>query len=165
MSAEYQNQDPIKLATQAEQDLNSHTAKHGHNADLSSNHGHGASDSSKSPESKVEVCSGICSLLLSGTLINDSYNMLTLSSTAAESGVDESIRNKFPGADVTYGSAASGAGNNRDIPLSEGGDINPSTGKLYKAGDFEGAGGPETKAQIHRENAGGNDEVRSNIRN
>ncbi|KEQ86053.1 hypothetical protein M438DRAFT_270235 [Aureobasidium pullulans EXF-150] len=122
MSAEYQNQDPIKLATQAEQDLNSHTAKHGHNADLSSNH-------------------------------------------AAESGVDESVRNKFPGADVTYGSAASGAGNNRDIPLSEGGDINPSTGKLYKAGDFEGAGGPETKAQIHRENAGGNDEVRSNIRN
>lgn len=30
---------------------------------------------------------------------------------------------------MTYGSAASGAGNNRDIPLSEGGDINPNTGK------------------------------------
>ncbi|KAI5203515.1 hypothetical protein E4T42_08035 [Aureobasidium subglaciale] len=129
MSADYQGQDPIKLATQAEQDLNSHTAKHGHDANLSSKHGHGASDST------------------------------------TESGVDESVRNKFPGADVTYGSAASGAGNNRDIPLSEGGDINPSTGKLYKAGDFEGAGGPETKADIHRENAGGNDEVRSNIRN
>lgn len=84
---------------------------------------------------------------------------------ALESGVDESVRNKFPGADVTYGSAASGAGNNRDIPLSEGGDINPSTGKLYKAGDFENEGGPETKAELHRSNEGGEDDVRSNIRN
>lgn len=56
MSAEYQNQDPIKLATQAEQDLNSHSAKHGHNADLSSNHGHGASDSSKSLSSGIGAC-------------------------------------------------------------------------------------------------------------
>lgn len=29
MSAEYQGQDPLKLAQQAEQDLNSHAAKHG----------------------------------------------------------------------------------------------------------------------------------------
>lgn len=48
---------------------------------------------------------------------------------ATESGVDSSVENKFPGAQVTYGSAASGAGNNRDIPLSEGGDINPKTGQ------------------------------------
>ncbi|CAD0090933.1 unnamed protein product [Aureobasidium mustum] len=127
MSAEYANQDPIKLATQAEQDLNSHTAKHGHNADISSNHGHGASDST------------------------------------LESGVDESVRNKFPGADVTVGST--GASNNQKIPLSEGGDIDPSTGKLHKASAYEGTGGPEHKAEIHRQDNGGNDEVRSNIRN
>ncbi|KAI4738932.1 hypothetical protein E4T50_10604 [Aureobasidium sp. EXF-12298] len=117
MSADYQGQDPIKLATQAEQDLNSHAAKHGK----------GGSDSTN------------------------------------ESGVDESVSNKFPGADVTVG--GTGASNNISIPESEGGDINPSTGKLYKAGEFEGAGGPETKAQIHRENNGGDDDVRSNVRN
>lgn len=101
-------------------------------------------------------------------------------STAAESGVDESVSNKFPGANVTYGSEATG----REVPLSDGGDINPSTGKLYKDTAFDGAGGkneehapernkltvcvatgPETKSQIHREENAGNDEVRSNIRN
>ena len=46
-----------------------------------------------------------------------------------ESGVDESVENKFPGAQVTYGSAASGAGDNRDIPEEEGGGINPRTGQ------------------------------------
>jgi len=50
-------------------------------------------------------------------------------SAALESGVDEGVRSKFPGADVTYGSAASGAGNNREIPLSEGGDVSRETGK------------------------------------
>jgi hypothetical protein len=49
--------------------------------------------------------------------------------TAAESGVDESVRQRFPGANVKYGSGASGAGDNREIPLDEGGDINPQTGK------------------------------------
>lgn len=43
--------------------------------------------------------------------------------------MDEGVRSKFPGADVTIGSAASGAGDNREIPLSEGGDINRATGK------------------------------------
>lgn len=49
--------------------------------------------------------------------------------TANESGVDESVTSKFPGSEVTYGSAASGAGDNREIPESEGGDINPTTGQ------------------------------------
>lgn len=40
-----------------------------------------------------------------------------------ESGVDASIENKFPGAKFTYGSAASGAGDNREIPVEEGGDV------------------------------------------
>lgn len=48
---------------------------------------------------------------------------MILLATALESGVDDSVVNKFPGADVTYGSAASGAGDNREIPVKEGGDI------------------------------------------
>jgi len=86
------------------------------------------------------------------------------SDSTAESGVDEAVKGQFPGADVRYGSAASGAGNNREIPLDEGGDINPNTGKLYKARDFEGEGGPETKAAIKAANNPGSDDVRGNIR-
>jgi hypothetical protein len=43
--------------------------------------------------------------------------------TVNESGVDTSVEKKFPGAKVTYGSAASGAGDNREIPVEEGGDV------------------------------------------
>ncbi|KAG9654467.1 hypothetical protein KCU98_g6819, partial [Aureobasidium melanogenum] len=117
MSAEYQGQDPLKLAQQAERDLNSHGAKQGQSN----------------------------------------------SDSALESGVDESVTNKFPGAEVNVGST--GSSNNQGIPLSEGGDINPATGKLHKAGEFEGPGGPETKAQLHARDQGGDDSVRSNIRN
>ena len=46
-----------------------------------------------------------------------------------ESGVDESVTTKFPGSEVVYGSAASGQGDNRDIPEEEGGGINPRTGQ------------------------------------
>lgn len=48
---------------------------------------------------------------------------------AGESGVNESVEAKFPGASVTVGSAASGKGDNREIPLEEGGGINPRTGQ------------------------------------
>ena len=41
-----------------------------------------------------------------------------------DSGVDESVTSKFPGSTVVTGSAASGAGDNREIPEEEGGDIN-----------------------------------------
>ncbi|KAI8930821.1 hypothetical protein NX059_011844 [Plenodomus lindquistii] len=121
MSAEYKNTDPIKIAEQAEKDLNSTSAKQGH----------GGSDSS------------------------------------LESGVDASVENKFPGAQVTYGSAASGAGNNREIPLNEGGGLNPTTGKPYKAGDFAdgGVGAPEARDETYARNQGGEDDVRGTVRN
>lgn len=48
---------------------------------------------------------------------------------AGESGVNDAVETKFPGAKVTYGSAASGAGGNREIPVEEGGSIDPVTGK------------------------------------
>ncbi|KAI9692553.1 MAG: hypothetical protein M1822_006784 [Bathelium mastoideum] len=128
MSQEYAGQDPLKLAQQAEADLNSTAAKQGHDASHSSRHGKGASDST------------------------------------AESGVDESVRQKFPGAEVTYGSAASGAGDNREISLSEGGEINPATGQPTKARDFEGPGGLAEKAQALAEENPGSDDVQSNVR-
>ena len=56
-----------------------------------------------------------------------------------EVGVDENIATKFPGATVTTGSAASGAGDNREIPIEEGGDID-AKGRPTKAKDFEGEG-------------------------
>ncbi|GAB7357591.1 hypothetical protein MBLNU459_g0099t1 [Dothideomycetes sp. NU459] len=118
MSAEFKGQDPIKIAEQAEKDLNSHAAKSGT----------GGSDST------------------------------------LESGVDESVTSKFPGSEVTYGSAASGAGDNREIPVSEGGDINPTTGQPTKASDFEGEGGPEDKARTLAQNEGGRDDVQSNTK-
>jgi hypothetical protein len=47
---------------------------------------------------------------------------------ARESGVDKTVRYKFPGAHAIDGSGASGAGDDHEIPLEEGGDINPKTG-------------------------------------
>lgn len=65
---------------------------------------------------------------------------------------------------MTYGSAASGAGDNRDIPESEGGGENPATGRSYKARDFEGEGGPEDKAAQYAEDNPGADDARTNVR-
>ena len=53
-----------------------------------------------------------------------------------ESGIDESAVRKFPGGEVTVGSAASGAGDNREIPVEEGGDINRATGQYVFPGPF-----------------------------
>ncbi|KAK3707855.1 hypothetical protein LTR37_011857 [Vermiconidia calcicola] len=86
------------------------------------------------------------------------------SDSTKESGVDENVENKFPGSEVKHGSGASGAGDNRDIPESEGGSINPRTGQLYKAGDFEGPGGPEEKRQMEAEANPGDNMVRENVR-
>ena len=92
-------------------------------------------------------------------------NYHTNNPPATESGIDESAVNKFPGATVTVGSGASGAGNNRDIPESEGGDINPATGKLYKAGDFEkGVGAPEVKDASYAKNHGGEPDANAPVR-
>lgn len=83
---------------------------------------------------------------------------------AVESGVDEGVTSKFPGVKVTTGSAASGAGDNREIPFDEGGDFQKGTGRLTKARDFEGEGGPETKRDIYAQEQPGSDDVRDNVR-
>jgi len=125
MSREYEDTSPLKVAEEAERDLNSYSAKIGHDNPARLR---GAGDST------------------------------------LESGVDETVTNKFPGSTVTYGSAASGAGDNREIPLSEGGGLDPTTGKPYKARDFEGLGGPEDKAQAYAAANPGNDDVRESVR-
>lgn len=61
---------------------------------------------------------------------------------------------------MTYGSAASGAGDKREIPVEEGGDIGKK-GQPTTARDFEGVGGPEDKAELDRNNRGGDDDVDS----
>ena len=84
-----------------------------------------------------------------------------------ESGVDTAnVEGKFPGAQVKYGSAASGAGNNREIPLDEGGSIK-ANGQPTKAGDFAhgGVGAPEERDQTYVHTHGGDDEIRGNVRN
>ena len=81
MSKDYEGQDPIAIAKQAERDLNSHQAKHGVST----------ADSSKNPP----------------TFTLPNYQANT-SLPATESGVDTSVTNKFPGSTVKVGPAASG---------------------------------------------------------
>ncbi|TVY34083.1 hypothetical protein LOCC1_G007864 [Lachnellula occidentalis] len=85
------------------------------------------------------------------------------SDSANESGVDASVESRFPGASVVYGSAASGAGGNREIPPEEGGDITES-GQPTKARDFEGEGGPEDKRARDASDRGGEDGVDAPVR-
>jgi hypothetical protein len=47
------------------------------------------------------------------------------------------VTQKFPGSTAEYGSHVSGAGDNRDIPVEEGRDIEKGTGRLTKAGGFD----------------------------
>ncbi|ERF73331.1 hypothetical protein EPUS_03164 [Endocarpon pusillum Z07020] len=88
------------------------------------------------------------------------------SSTATESGVDASAEHKFPGSKVSYGSAASGAGDNREIPSEEGGAQQRGTGRVTKAGDFdqgEAGEGPEDVATQREQDNSGSDDVRANV--
>lgn len=133
MSDAYKNTNLNDLAQQAERDLNSHSAKHGHT--------HG--DSSTSAPFPI----------LHPHLTNPS---------AIESGVDTSVENKFAGAQVKYGSSATG----REIPLDEGGSIK-ANGQTTKDVDFAhgGVGAPEARDQAFVERHGGDDSVRGNVRN
>ena len=69
---------------------------------------------------------------------------------------------KFPGSTAEYGSHVSGQGDNRDLPESEGGDVQKGTGKLTKARDFdqgEAGEGPEDVARRDAEDRGGDNDV------
>ncbi|KAF2482791.1 hypothetical protein BDY17DRAFT_299173 [Neohortaea acidophila] len=146
MSENFKNQDLNEIAQQAERDLNSNAAKTGHSAES----GKGNTTGQGGQGSGVSGPAGGQS---SGA-----------SDSTLESGVDDSVEQKFPGSEVVYGSAASGQGDNRDIPESEGGGVNPATGQTYKARDFDGPGGPEDKAAIEAEVNPGSDDVQGNTR-
>ena len=78
------------------------------------------------------------------------------------------MTSKFPGSTAEYGSKVSGAGDNREIPVEEGGDIQRGTGRPTKAGDFDQGApgeGPEHLKEQNEQQFGGNDDVRSNIKN
>ena len=109
MSSNYEGQDPLDIALQAEKDMNSRENRTGQQR------------------------------LDKGSLINAFQSILKLTQHVYEVGVDENIAAKFPGSTVTTGSAASGAGDNREIPIEEGGDID-AKGRPTKARDFEGEG-------------------------
>ncbi|KAI9780112.1 MAG: hypothetical protein M1816_003167 [Peltula sp. TS41687] len=91
------------------------------------------------------------------------------SDSTMESGIDASVTNKFPGSTASYGSQASGAasGDDREIPVEEGGEVSRETGRTTKARDFEGevGEGPEVKAVKRVEdNPGDDDQIRENVR-
>lgn len=107
MSKEYEGQNPIDIAKRAEQDLNTNVLKAGDS--------NAKSNSAQVREPCVQPCTSI---------------PFPLILCAQESGVDEAVTNKFPGSEVTTGSAASGRGDNRDMP--EGG-VNPTTGQYVES--------------------------------
>lgn len=77
------------------------------------------------------------------------------------------MTDKFPGSTAEYGSHTSGAGDNRDIPESEGGDVQKGTGRLTKAGDFdqgEAGEGPEDIARNRAQQYGGENDVGGNVK-
>ena len=145
MAEQYKDQEPLGLAQQAERDLNSHQAKQGYST----------TDSGT---------------FLSNQVYTHRPSANTPLPSAAESGVDTSVTDRFPGSTVKVGSAASGAGDNREIPVDEGGDLiskpgeKGGSGHPTKARDFEGAGGPETKQAMYEDTNPGNDDVDSNVR-
>lgn len=53
-----------------------------------------------------------------------------------ESGVNEGVTAKFPGSVVKTGSQASGQGDNREIPVDEGGDLIRKPGEKGGAGQY-----------------------------
>nr|OQO20958.1 hypothetical protein B0A51_14246 [Rachicladosporium sp. CCFEE 5018] len=142
MSKEYEGQDPIAIAQQAERDLNSTASKQGSGL---------APDVTKSNSTKASDSS----------TVDGSKGRWLTELLAIDSGINEAAVNKFPGATVQVG--GQGAGNNREIPVEEGGDVLKS-GQTTKASDFEGRGGPEDKAWEANEVRGGDDDVAGNVR-
>lgn len=131
--------DVLKPAREAEKYLNSDEAKSGHNNSTSST-------LSGSLSFSVTLWQPCHTLVIPFLLI---FGPTTNYHAADESGVDESVTSKFPGSTVTTGSAASGTGNNREIPDSEGGDVD-AKGRPSKAGHFVAGGvgtGPESNAK------------------
>ncbi|KAF3769576.1 hypothetical protein M406DRAFT_335433 [Cryphonectria parasitica EP155] len=73
-------------------------------------------------------------------------------SSVDDAGVDTGVENKFPGAEVKYGSELStNASYNKRIPPEEGGELD-DRGRQTRGTHFEGTGGPESKFEETGEN-------------
>lgn len=95
----------------------------------------------------------------------ETNNILTriASLVARESGIDQSVTEKFPGSTAEYGEAVGG----RKIPPEQGGGYQKGTGKMTTAEDFDqGAAGegPEDVARERAVNYGGEDDVNDKLR-
>ena len=88
-----------------------------------------ATDEHLHVEPILAACERRIDLLIEKPLATELSESQKVLKKITESGVDESVERKFPGAEVTYGSAASGAGDNREIPAKEGGDVHKDTGR------------------------------------
>ncbi|CAJ2506927.1 Uu.00g081130.m01.CDS01 [Anthostomella pinea] len=76
-------------------------------------------------------------------------------SPSDEAGVDSRVENKFPGAEVKYGSDLStNASYNKRIPPEEGGEVD-ARGRQTRGEHFEGNGGPEDKLRQQEYDYGG----------
>ena len=127
---QHQEEDPLAIAQQAERDLNSHSAKVGHAGSLSGKRNHPSFSFSFLFSSPPPLVIPGQKEDLKQKRIGTDDTMNVESKTAEESGVDETATKKFPGSSVTYGSAASsGAGDNREIPVEEGGSVSRETGR------------------------------------
>ncbi|KAI5928370.1 hypothetical protein F4810DRAFT_716998 [Camillea tinctor] len=81
------------------------------------------------------------------------------SSPSDEAGVDTTVENKFPGAEVRYDKDLStNAGYNKRIPPEEGGELD-SRGRATRGEHFEGIGGPEHKLAQQERDYGGFDNL------
>jgi len=75
-----------------------------------------------------------------------------------EAGVDTRVEKDFPGAQVSYEpDQTTNASYNRRIPPEEGGDPD-ERGRYTTGSQFEGAGGPERKAQLNERDRGGDND-------
>ncbi|KAI1492052.1 hypothetical protein F5X96DRAFT_427667 [Biscogniauxia mediterranea] len=80
-------------------------------------------------------------------------------SPSDEAGVDTTIDDKFPGAEVRYDKDLStNAGYNKRIPPEEGGELD-SRGRATRGEHFEGVGGPEHKLAQQERDYGGSDKL------
>ena len=170
MSAEYENQDPIKLAQQAERDLNSAALKQGKSAgDSSTLRYHPL-------RHKIDrVSSMLTPLSPSPRIRRRRSRSLPLPRRRRDLRLRCLGRRKQPrypsqrrrGYQPQYREVSPQTPPptpTNPLRLSKNTPLTLTSRRLYKAGDFEGLGGPEDKAAAYAEAHGGADAVRGNVR-
>ncbi|KAJ5246111.1 hypothetical protein N7468_001094 [Penicillium chermesinum] len=83
------------------------------------------------------------------------------SDSVLESGVDESVQQRFAdaGADVKYGPGSTASGSDHRKVTEDEGATRDDRGRLPQASHFNGPGGPEDKVKIESENRAGDQDT------